>query len=341
MIYKPNFLHIFFISLFLLLPNEFVIAEDNGVSVFMYHRVGDNKYPSTNVNTKQLESQLLEVKKNNYNILRASDVIKFINEGIEFKKNSVAFTIDDAYVSFYENGWPLFRDNNIPATLFVSTDMTDFSIPGYMSWDQIRKFIAEGGIVGQHTASHMSLPLNNPDKIKKDILRSQKRFEEEIGFIPELFAFPFGEASEEVIKIIKDLNIKSAFGQHSGPIAHQSNIYYLPRFSINENFGDINRFIFSSSLKPLVIKNLKPNNMFIEDLNSLEFSFEVENQSLVTGLQCFGNITGEWESVELIKNESKISFSKNVKFSEGRRRINCTSKFKDDWYWFGYQILIK
>ena len=86
MIYKPNFLHIFFISLFLLLPNEFVIAEDNGVSVFMYHRVGDNKYPSTNVNTKQLESQLLEVKNNNYNILRASDVIKFINEGIEFKK---------------------------------------------------------------------------------------------------------------------------------------------------------------------------------------------------------------------------------------------------------------
>ena len=81
--------------------------------------------------------------------------------------------------------------------------------------------------------------------------------------------------------------------------------------------------------------------MFIEDLNSLEFSFEVENQSLVTGLQCFGNITGEWESVELIKDESKISFSKNVKFSEGRRRINCTSKFKDDWYWFGYQILIK
>ena len=52
----------------------------------MYHRVGDNKYPSTNVNTKQLESQLLEVKNNNYNILRASDVIKFINEGIEFKK---------------------------------------------------------------------------------------------------------------------------------------------------------------------------------------------------------------------------------------------------------------
>ena len=59
--------------------------------------------------------------------MKASDVVRHIAEGIEFKKNSVAFTIDDAYVSFYENGWPLFRDNDIPATLFVSTDMTTSS----------------------------------------------------------------------------------------------------------------------------------------------------------------------------------------------------------------------
>ena len=125
--------------------------------------------------------------------------------------------------------------------------MTDFSIPGYMSWDQIRKYINEGGIIGQHTASHMSLPFNNVENIKEDILRSQKRFMEELGFVPDLFAFPFGEASEDVISIIKDLNIKSAFGQHSGPISHKANIYYMPRLSINENFGDIERFTFSSS----------------------------------------------------------------------------------------------
>ena len=341
MINKPNLLYIFLIALFFLFPIELVVADDNGVAVFMYHRVGDDRYPSTNVSIKQLESQLLEVKKDKKNILKALDVIKFINEGIEFKKNSVAFTIDDAYVSFYENGWPLFRDNNIPATLFISTDMTDFSIPGYMSWDQIRKYIAEGGIVGQHTASHMSLPLNEPEKIKKDIIRSQKRFQEELGFIPELFAFPFGEASEEVINIIKDLNIQSAFGQHSGPIAQKSNIFYLPRFSINENFGDLDRFIFSSSLKPLVVKNLKPMNMFIKDSNSLEFSFEVENQNLVNGIQCYGNLSDEWNSIELVKNENQISFDKKTNFSEGRRRFNCTSKFDNEWYWFGYQIIIK
>ena len=90
---------------------------------------------------------------------------------------------------FYENGWPLFRDNDIPATLFISTDMTDFSIPGYMSWDQIRKYINEGGIIGQHTASHMSLPLNNMENIKEDILRSVKI---RVAAMP-----PIGAASDE------------------------------------------------------------------------------------------------------------------------------------------------
>ena len=341
MINKLNILRFFLGIIFVILPNGLVIAEDNGVSVFMYHRVGDHRYPSTNVSIEQLKSQIFEVKKDHYNILKASDVVRHIAEGIEFKKNSVAFTIDDAYVSFYENGWPLFRDNDIPATLFVSTDMTDFSIPGYMSWDQIRKYINEGGIIGQHTASHMSLPFNNVKNIEEDILRSQKRFMEELGFVPDLFAFPFGEASEDVVNIIKDLNIKSAFGQHSGPISHKSNIHYMPRFSINENFGDIERFTFSSSLKPLIINNLKPSDMFITNSKLLNFGFEVENKKLIDGLQCFGNLSGEWTSIDLVKNESSILFSEQTTYKEGRRRINCTSKFNGEWYWFGHQILIK
>ena len=187
----------------------------------------------------------------------------------------------------------------------------------------------------------MSLPLNNVKNIEEDILRSQKRFMEEVGFVPDLFAFPFGEASEDVVNIIKDLNIKSAFGQHSGPISHKSNIHYMPRFSINENFGDIERFIFSSSLKPLIINNLKPSDMFITNSKLLNFSFEVENKKLINGLQCFGNLTGEWTSIDLIKNESGIFFSEQTTYKEGRRRINCTSKFNGEWYWFGHQILIK
>ena len=44
---------------------------------------------------------------------------------------------------------------------------------------------------------------------------------------------------------------------------------------------------------------------------------------------------------DLIKDESGIFFSEQTTYKEGRRRINCTSKFNGEWYWFGHQILIK
>ena len=67
-----------------------------------------------------------------------------------FKEKYVAFSVDDAYRSFYENAWPIFRKHSIPVTLFVSTDIIDKNTRGYMSWDEIKQFIDEGGTVGNH-----------------------------------------------------------------------------------------------------------------------------------------------------------------------------------------------
>ena len=50
----------------------------------------------------------------------------------------------------------------------------------------------------------------------------------ELGYI-ELFAYPYGETSMEVINILKEFyKIDSAFGQHSGVISSViMNIIYL------------------------------------------------------------------------------------------------------------------
>ena len=115
----------------------------------------------------------------------------------------------------------------------------------------------------------------------------------------------------------------------------------MPRFSINENFGDIERFIFASSSKPLLVKNIRPSDMFVKDSNQLKFKFDIVKSEVVNNLQCFANPTGKWVQINLIKNEKTISFDDQYIFEKGRRRINCTVKFQSEWYWFGYQLLIK
>ena len=45
----------------------------------------------------------------------------------------------------------------------------DKKTKGYMTWNEVKTFIDEGGKVGQHTSTHLHMPLNNGAAIKKEI----------------------------------------------------------------------------------------------------------------------------------------------------------------------------
>ena len=340
-----NFLISIFFLVFYVISINLAISgtiKDNGVSVFMYHRIGENKYPSTNVTLEQFNQHINHIVTNNYNIISLSDVVDIIKDEGEFKKNTISFSIDDAYESFYYNAWPEFKKNNIPVTLFISSEIINNKANGYMTWDQIRNFIDEGGHVGQHTATHLHMPLSSVESVKKDILNSHKSFMKELGFIPELFAYPYGETSKDIINILKEFNISHAFGQHSGVISVHNNKYYLPRFSLNEQFGDLDRFIFAAEALPLIIKDFIPSEMYLTDNLKPRIEFTIESDIDINLLNCFANTGGNWSSQKITNvTKKRLQIVLNNRFKSGRGRINCTVQKEKDWHWFGYQFLIK
>ena len=93
----------------------------------------------------------------------------------------------------------------------VFTDIIDSNTAGYMSWSQIKQFIEDGGSIGQHTSTHLHMPLNSKKYVKEDLLNSHKSFMKNIGFVPKLFAYPYGETSLAIIELLKELNINHAF----------------------------------------------------------------------------------------------------------------------------------
>ena len=54
-------------------------------------------------------------------------------------------------------------------------------------------------------------------------------------------------------------NFEIAFGQHSGVIDVNKDKFELPRFPINEEYGDLERFDFLTKLKPLEYKKVNLN----------------------------------------------------------------------------------
>ena len=306
----------------------------------MYHKFGVSKYPTTSVTIEQFESHLEEFKKPKYSVLPLEFIMDSISSDTTLPENVISFTVDDADRSFLEVAWPRLKALNFSVVLFINTNLVSQNNKNYLNWNEIRQLINEGVTIGSHSHTHNHLNTYNLTELKEEIETSNRIFLKELGKIPSLFAFPYGETNLDLMNMLEDYNFKAAFGQHSGVINETSNKYYLPRFSINEKYGEIERMKFISNTKGLGIYDFIPNDPVIVD-NPPYIGFSLLDQSLSNKLQCFVyDSKGQVDSDLYIFNE-RIEIRLNRKMNKGRSRLNCTAKTPDNnWRWFGYQFLV-
>ena len=324
--------------LFLFISILFAANIKNSATVFMYHKFGVDKYPSTSVTIKQLEDHINELVKEKYNILSLDFIVDtIINDG-NLPNNTIGISVDDADSSFLEVGWPYFKKNNIPVTLFVTTGTIVKNNKNYLNWDQIRKLKEEGVVIGAHSHTHAHMPDISIEEVRNEIETSNKIFLKELGEIPTLFAFPYGETTDEIIELIKEFKFKVAFGQHSGIINETSNMYYLPRFSLNERYGEIDRVKFAASSKGLGVYDFIPKNPTINQ-NPPFIGFSLLDDKKAQSLDCFVFDSKGQVDREVYKFNERIEIRLSRELSPGRSRMNCTVKDSDgNWRWFGHQF---
>ncbi len=329
-----------FCLIFLFNSNLYASNIKNSATVFMYHKFGVDKYPSTSVTIDQLESHIKELTKPKYNILSLDFIVDtIINDGI-LPENTIGISVDDADKSFFEIGWPYFKKYNIPVTLFVTTGTIARNNKSYLNWDQIRNLKKEGVTIGAHSHTHAHMPDIKISDVKKEIEISNKIFLRELGAIPTLFAFPYGETNNDIIDLIKEYKFKVAFGQHSGVINETSNMYYLPRFSLNEKYGEIDRVKFAASAKGLGVYDFIPTNPTIDE-NPPFIGFSLLDEKITRSLDCFiFDSQGQVER-EIYKFNERIEIRLSRDLSSGRSRMNCTAKDQNGkWRWFGHQFYL-
>tara|TARA_S200000501_G_scaffold256079_1_gene239875 strand:+ start:2859 stop:3914 length:1056 start_codon:yes stop_codon:yes gene_type:complete len=314
-------------------------SKDEGIISIMYHRFNENKYPSTNIKMDIFKNHIKIIKKSGYQFYNP---INFENEfDIPRKKKIVLLTIDDAFKSFYEEAWPYLKKNKIPFILFVSTEPVGKK--GYMTWDQIKEVQNESfAFIGHHSHSHEFLIDKTNEKFIADIEKANKTFLNQLGYVPNLFSYPFGEYSE-FMKIYISKNFNFAFGQHSGVIDINKDRFELPRFPINENYGEIKRFKSIINTYPLEFKNILPAEKKLNNDNNppkLKIEFFKEQKNL-SNIICYSNEANEWQKskINIIDNILTIEF--RDKFFPRRGRVNCSLNDQGKWRWLGIQFIIR
>ncbi len=312
--------------------------DDNSAVIFTYHRFGENRFPTTNTTLSQFRVHLDILKNNNYTVLSLDKIIDAYEQGTTLPNRVVALTVDDAYRSFYENAWPLLQEYGFPVTIFVSTDPVDRASKSsqssnYMTWDMLRDLHNNGALISNHTASHLHMITASKETNIKEIEKSQQRFQDELGFKPDIFAYPYGEYNLAARQIIVDMGFRAAFGQHSGVSHGGADIFTLPRFAINEQYGDAKSFTLRANALAFPMADMIPLDPYISpENNPPAFGFTIDklirNPKNTT---CYRS--KQLEITWLGSHRAEIRFE--TPFNKGRTRINCTLLSEGGrWRWF-------
>ena len=216
---------------------------------------------------------------------------------------------------------------------------------GYMTWEQIREISKEKFVhIGNHSYSHDYLVDKTKKEITSDISLAIKSLKKNLGYDSSFFSYPFGEYSNDFKNIVKDFGFKYAFGQHSGVTDETKDFYELPRFPINETYGQLERFKTILKTIPLKVKSITPAEKYINNANNppavtIEFFEDLKNIKL---LNCYSNELNVWRKskIEYLDN-FKIKINLIGKFTTERGRINCSLREPDgSWRWLGIQFVV-
>jgi len=241
----------------------FALMTFSEVYIFLYHRFDDERYPSTSTSTEEIKNHIKIVKEKGYEILDHQDFLSYVN-GDKNYENAVLFTIDDGYKTTTK-AHKLFKEENIPYLLFINTGNVGY--PDYLTWEQIRQLDEFSGLtLGLHSHEHDNflymLEQNGKEYtlnfFEEDLIKSQKAFEDEMGYKSEIYAYPYGYYTYGMDDILKDNNFKYAFTQDMGPYIKEYGKYFIPREPLLLDWATESHLSYILNRKALLTKDRYP-----------------------------------------------------------------------------------
>lgn len=212
-------------------------TAETGVTVLIYHRFGEDEYPTTNIAVERFREQLEFLKNNDYKVIPLQQLLQFIRKGTKLPGRSVVITVDDGYRSVYEKAWPVLKEYGYPFTVFLYVKATENNHWNYLSWDQVREMQAAGVDFQNHGFAHDHMAFKPAERdmaeyragIRADLAVSTRILSEELKKRPLFFAVPYGEYNATLLEEIRSFGYEAIFLQDPGSVSSDTDPFAIPR----------------------------------------------------------------------------------------------------------------
>lgn len=200
-----------------------------GVSVLMYHMVGDEEGNAAVITEENFDKQMRYLKGHGYHPITMQELYDYVTKGSTLPEKPVCITFDDGYADNYTIVYPLMKKYGFPWTLYLITG--EVGKPNQMTWEQLKEMAESHTVtIANHTVTHPKLG-QLPSRLdkEKEIRGAQEALAKELGVHTTWISYPYGDYDQETMDICKELGIKLAVIMSDGRVHVNDNPLELHR----------------------------------------------------------------------------------------------------------------
>ena len=216
------------------------VQDGLALPIIMYHSVLKDASKSGKyvITPDAFERDLKFLQSSGYTAVFMSDVIDYVKSGKDLPPKPIVLTFDDGHLNNETYILPLLEKYNQKAVISIVGEYTQrFSDSpdenpnyAYMSWKNVREVIDSGRVeIQNHSYNMHSLGRRKgTHKIKgessghyrsefvSDVERMQKACRENLGYVPNVFTYPFGSISLESCDYLKEIGFSATLSCGEG-----------------------------------------------------------------------------------------------------------------------------
>jgi len=228
--------------------------------ILTYHRiaapVSGLPFPLHNVTPRRFAEQLRGLQARGYQFWPLEELIESHRANETPPERTACVTFDDGFETVFTEAWPVLKELDVHATVFVNTAYLDCDAPfPFDAWGtehvdrapretwrplstaQCREMIDSGVVaIGAHTHTHEDFR-GRTTEFTADLEHCTEVVREEFGYSDVTFAFPYGSphagfADKIMADAARAAGVICALTQNAAPIGVQDDPFQWGRFNV-------------------------------------------------------------------------------------------------------------
>jgi len=220
--------------------------EQYVVPIIMYHRIDDRANISKlSVSPESFERQIRFLKKHDYNVVKLEELSGLMRSG-RIPRKTIAITFDDGYENNYIYAFPVLKELDIPATIFIIPALV--GIDDYLTWEQVIEMSESNVIsIGSHSMTHAYLPDASEQGLGIEITDSKRAIESHTRKDVASFSYPVGGFNKRVRDKVMRAGYKIAVATNPGKDYPKHDIFAMKRVRISRTSDNLLVFWIETS----------------------------------------------------------------------------------------------